>query len=300
MTEAGRVVKTFPRAARSRRRCGALALLGVALLSGALLYPTMERGIPYGRAGRDTLLLDVYRARTAGPHPAVVLIHGGGWSGGDKSGYGGLGRLLALCGYVAFSIDYRVAPEHPYPAALDDCQRAVRWIRANAGAYDVDPHRIGALGHSSGGHLAALLGVRDTRHTGEADLAPYSSRVQAVVSVYGAYDLERLWSETPALRKTLAAWLGGAPGRRGAAYREASPRLLVDGRSSAFLIVHGSADRVMPVGQARTMHQALRDTGVESRLVVLPGQAHGWATVSPSGWSTNTALLGFFRDRLRP
>lgn len=285
---------------RLRRRRRAAALAVVALLSAVLLFPTKEGDVSYGRAGRQVLLLDVYRPRTPGPHPAVVLIHGGGWSGGDKSGYRGLGRLLALCGYVTFSINYRVAPEHPYPAALDDCQRAVRWIRANSAAYDIDPNRIGAVGHSSGGHLAALLGVRDTRANGEADLARYSSRAQAVVSIYGAYDLEQLWSRTPALRKTLAGWLGGAPDRRSSEYRDASPRLLVDSRSSPFLMVHGSRDRVMPVEQARVMHQALRAAGVESRLLVLPGQAHGWATLSPSGWSTYAALLGFFRDRLRP
>ena len=110
--------------------------------------------------------MDVYLpAGFAGPRPAVELIHGGGWQGGDKGFYAPLGRALAARGFVAFSVNYRLTPAARYPAQADDVQRAARWVRARAGEYHLDPARLGALGDSAGGHLALILGTRDTRTT---------------------------------------------------------------------------------------------------------------------------------------
>jgi acetyl esterase/lipase len=266
------------------------------LLAFGLCKPSVRTNVVYGQADGEPLLLDVYQPKSPGPHAAVLLIHGGGWIEGDKRGYEGTGTLLALAGYVAFSINYRLARKHPYPAALDDCQRAARWVRAHAAAYHVDPARVGALGNSAGGHLAALLGVRDTRDNQDPELAEYGSRVQAVVDYYGATDLERLWR--PDRSVGLEAFMGGPPAGREGRYREASPATWADRASAPFLMLYGTEDHQVPPEQARLMDGALRRHGVESTLLLFPGAGHGWPTGSRHGWRSLTATLTFLGRHL--
>src|SRR5262249_30853671 len=153
--------------------------------------------VEYGEAGGEKLLLDVYRPAEQSPgvkYPAVILIHGGGWRGGDRraSLEATLGSALAERGYVAFSGEYPLVKPSPpgkgrvngYPAAIDDCRRAVRWVREHAAEYGIEAARLGAVGDSAGGHLVSLLGTTDV--DGET-----SSRVQAVVDIYGPVDLTR-------------------------------------------------------------------------------------------------------------
>src|SRR5215211_6598764 len=128
----------------------------------------LERGVIYGVVGGEPLLLDIYQSSArADLRPAVMLTHGGGMWTGSRSHMEHPARQLAQAGYVAFSVDYRLvnaaAGQHRWPAQLDDVQRAVRWVRAHAATYGVDPGRVGAFGWSAGGQLAALLGTRDTR-----------------------------------------------------------------------------------------------------------------------------------------
>ena len=179
------------------------ALLASAALSPALLArataqeatpvaPIQERDVVYGEVAGEELLLDDWRPPPRElPRPAMVVIHGGGWTEGfgDRTDFVLPSFELAKAGYVVFNIAYRLLPEHPWPAQLDDVQRAVRWIRANAATYGVDPQRIGSYGHSSGGHLAAFLGVRDTRDNSDPALAAFSSRVACVVDLAGDVDL---------------------------------------------------------------------------------------------------------------
>src|SRR5215472_6195013 len=114
--------------------------------SGAV---SVQQDVPYGEAGGEKLLLDLYLPADSGsrPRPAVVLLHGGGWSGFDKSTMRGMGNFLARCGFVAASVDYRLfhGNQNHWPVQLDDVQLAVRWLRANAGKYNIDPHHIGAF-----------------------------------------------------------------------------------------------------------------------------------------------------------
>lgn len=153
---------------------------------------SVQDDIPYTVRNGQPLLLDVYQPAglATGPRPAVVLIHGGGWTSFDKGTMRGMAQVLARSGFAAFSVDYRLlqGTENRWPAQLDDVQSAVRWVRANASKYDVNPDRIGAFGHSAGGQLAALLGMEETRDNSDPLLAAYSSRVQAVVDVSGPSD----------------------------------------------------------------------------------------------------------------
>ena len=153
---------------------------------------SVHENVAYGAINGHDLLLDVYEPADSGAHPrpAVLLIHGGGWTSFDKSTMRNMGKFLARSGIVAFSVNYRLLQgrDNRWPAQLDDVQRAVRWVRANAAKYRVDPEHIGAFGHSAGAQLAALLGMEDTRENSDAALAKYSSRVQAVVDVSGPTD----------------------------------------------------------------------------------------------------------------
>ncbi|HTE19364.1 MAG TPA: alpha/beta hydrolase [Armatimonadota bacterium] len=265
---------------------------------GATAETRVEHDVVYGEPEGHKLLMDIYRPDAPGPHPAVILVHGGGWLGGSKAGHEGTGRMLARNGYVACAINYRLAPAFPDPAAFDDCQRAVRWIRAHAEQYGVHRKRVGALGDSAGGHLVALIGVRGTRDNSDPALARFSSRPQAVVSLYGAHELVRMWDIEMAHRP-LTAWLGGAPQGREKRYAEASPASMVTRKAPPFLILHGDKDAVNPEEQSHLLHDALRRHGVDSTLLILEGAGHGWAPESPHGRQAEAAVLQFFGKHLR-
>ncbi|MCA1596841.1 MAG: alpha/beta hydrolase, partial [Chloroflexi bacterium] len=162
------------------------------------------RDVQYGEAGGQKLLLDVYVPW--GPsmdRPAILFIHGGSWMGGDKGDYHSFALKMASRGYVGFAVNYRLANKwgNKWPAQIDDVQRAVRWVRAHARQYGVDPDRVGAIGESAGGHLVAMLGVTDTWNNSDPALAGYSSRVNCVVDLFGPTDF---WL-TPADKETKGA-----------------------------------------------------------------------------------------------
>jgi acetyl esterase/lipase len=214
------------------------------------------------------------------------VIHGGGWTEGfgDRTDFVLPSFELAKAGYVVFNIAYRLLPEHPWPAQLDDVQRAVRWIRANAATYGVDPQRIGSYGHSSGGHLAAFLGVRDTRDNSDPALAAFSSRVACVVDLAGDVDLNIPYgdSESNAL---IIRFLGGTADEVPDAYRDASPISWVGEDSAPFLILHATHDEWVPVAHARGMEAALHEAGVTVVYYEDPEAVHitslTWQYVAP-------------------
>jgi acetyl esterase/lipase len=204
-----------------------------------------------------------------GPRSGVVLIHGGGWTSLDKGTMRGMAQVLARSGFVAFSVDYRLlqGAENRWPAQLDDVQSAVRWVRANASKYDVNPNRIGVFGHSAGGQLAALLGMEETRDNSDPVLAAYSSRVQAVVDVSGPSDFTS--QHDPDGDAFLANLFGTDYSKNPALWREASPVFHVSKASAPFLIVHGSLDNQVPIAQSEELLERLRQAGVPAALVKL-------------------------------
>jgi acetyl esterase/lipase len=203
----------------------------------------------------------------------VILIHGGGWRGGERSSERPVAEALARAGIVALAVDYRLATDSTskYPAQLDDVQRAVRWTRAHAAELGIDPTRIGAFGHSAGGHLAALLGTRETRIHADPELAAYSSRVSCVVDTAGPADFTdpahpAVW---PAHQHLVTFWLGAPREEAPDRYRDASPLAHVGPDSARFLILHGTRDEFVPIDQSRRLHAALRAAGVEATLIEL-------------------------------
>ncbi len=260
---------------------------------------SVEQDVSYGTDGHP-LLLDVYQPEgdASTPLPAVVLIHGGGWTSFDKSTMHGMGTFLARSGFVAFSVDYRLlhGTENLWPAQLDDVQRAVRWIRANAAKYHVDAHHIGAFGHSAGAQLAALLGMEDTRDNSDPALAKYSSKVQAVVDVSGPSDFTT--NRDPDGDAFLAAFLGGTYAQHPKVWEDASPVFHASKNNSPFLIVHGTQDSNVPMAQARELADKLKQAGVPVTLVTVE-DAHTFRTPEAR---KRLALesLAFFMQYLRP
>jgi acetyl esterase/lipase len=251
--------------------------------------------VTYGEADSEELILDVYQpAASDTALPAVILIHGGAGMFADRSVEADRAQGLAANGYVAFNIDYRLFDEgkHPWPAQLDDAQLAVRWIRANAATYNVDPDRICSLGHSFGGQLAGLLGVRDTAEDSDVELGEYSSKVACVVSIAGGMDPTRPYLDDANDASLRAIFYGGIPNETMAVRLDASPLAHVSADSAPFLIFHGADDENTSVDESREMVDALHHAGVEVVYAEYPHATHfywisffevtgSWNTVAP-------------------
>jgi acetyl esterase/lipase len=232
---------------------------------------SVHENVAYGSVNGHDLLLDVYEPAetSAHPRPAVLLIHGGGWSSFDKGTMRNMGKFLARSGFVAFSLDYRLlqGTDNRWPAQLDDVQRAVRWVRENAAKYGVDPDHIGAFGHSAGAQLAALLGMEDTRDNSDGSLAKYSSRVQAVVDVSGPTDFTT--NREPDDETFLGNFFGGDFATHPELWRDASPVFHVAKNDAPFLILHGTQDTDVPIAQAEELYAKLQAAGVPVQIVKL-------------------------------
>jgi acetyl esterase/lipase len=269
------------------------ALLAVSILAPALTLVRWATGqrvlqdsvatdvaIPYGEAGGRVQLLDVYSPpQRERPRPAVLVIHGGGFVGGSRADADIVtaARRLAQAGYVAFAIDYRLVdltqPGPAWPAPLADVQRAVRWVRAHAPTYGVDPECIGAYGVSAGAGLAAHLGVRESPEPAKDHLAAFSSRVRCVVALAGPMD-GTIPPANPSDVDVAQALFGGTPTQVPAIYRDASPTAQVDPASAPFLVVHGVHDTVVPVAHARRLVTALQEAGIAVDYVEDPDAGH--------------------------
>ena len=237
----------------------------------------MERDVEYGKAGETSLKLDVIRPRDAGktPRPAIVYVHGGAWCMGDKAeGINKLKPLVESGDYVGFTVNYRLSTVAPWPAQTHDCKAAIRWIRANAQQYHVDPKRIGVYGNSAGGHLVCMLGVSGDREELEGDNGTpgVSSRVICVVNKWGPTDLLTAGFEDP------QDWqiIGGTPEERPDLAKSASPLYYVNRHCPPFLHFYGTNDPIVHYNsQAVPFHKSLRKAGVDSTLATMVGAGHG-------------------------
>jgi acetyl esterase/lipase len=285
---------------------GFLALAG---LSGARERPVpegvrVERDVEYARVGDRVLTLDLYLPEEAeGPRPVVVWIHGGAWWAGSKDN-APAARLLATKGYAVVSVDYRLTGQATFPAQIADCKAAIRWVRAHAERYGLDPDHIGAWGSSAGGHLVALLGTAgdvaewDGAAGGHGEV---SSRVQAVCDFYGPADLAGMPDRQAAAPDSPVARLLGAPAsERRAEARRASPVSYVSEDDPPFLIVHGEEDRTVPIAQSERLHEVLQRAGVETTLVRVAHGGHGFGPASdPSRAEIAGRVLCFFDQHLK-
>ncbi|MDF2445390.1 MAG: alpha/beta hydrolase [Moraxellaceae bacterium] len=208
------------------------------------------------------LYLPAGSAPSVGEYPVVLLLHGGAWRSGDKASMRGLGQVLADRGYVAMSINYRLAPGARYPAPLQDMQQAVRWLQQHAGEYRLDMGRLAAWGYAAGGHLAALLAVQPP-----SDLPS----LRVVVAGGAPMDL-RAWPE--AGDASVTSFIGGSVADIPALYDQASPITFVRPGLPPFFLYHGTEDQVVSPSQAAGFAAALGDAGVAVELTWLQGLDH--------------------------
>lgn len=246
---------------------------------------SITRGIAFAETADGPLALDLYTPRDGGEErlPVVVWLHGGGWLQGDRSNLPrDLARTLVGRGYAVASVSYRLSSTAPFPAQIYDVKAALRFLRANAAPLGLDPERIGIMGVSAGGHLAALAGTTQGRPRFEGDvggeaLAAFSSRVGAVVNYFGPTDLTSLAVDGSGgdVERLLEALLGGDLSERRRLARDASPIAWVSADAAPMLHVHGTRDELVPFEQSERMHAALRGAGVASVLRPVPGAGHG-------------------------
>lgn len=265
--------------------CVSVMLGGSAARGGEV---TVEENVTYGKGGDTELQLDLARPAGDGPFPAIIFIHGGGWYQGNREGYKSDIREAAERGYVAATISYRLmefdrgnkemtTATPAFPAQIHDAKAAVRWLRANAEAYHVDPNRIGVTGGSAGGHLSLLLGLTDPQSDleGEGGNRGVSSRVQAVVNFFGPTDMASC-HDASSVAWIFRLFMGGTPGEAAAAYEAASPVTYVSSDDVPVLTLHGDQDALVPIAQAKMLDERMRAAGVIHKLVIFEGQGHGF------------------------
>lgn len=246
--------------------------------------PTVERNVIYGMVSGAALLLDVHRpAKSNGL--GILFISGSGWQASTEYGAAPLkeqqigiwGPPLTAAGYTVFALNHRAAPRFHYPAAIDDVQRAIRFVRFHAKDYGIDPARLGGVGGSSGGHLIGLAAMlASPGHVTDTDpVNRESAALQAIVLRAPLLDLKSI--DTVEGIAFVTSFMEAPPSQASAsaAYAAASPVTHVTDRSPPTLLIHGDADVLVPLSQSTSMQALLGKSGVPVKLVVVPGGVHG-------------------------
>ena len=250
-------------------------------------------------------IVDIYVPATPGPHPLILYIHGGGWVGGHTRHSGALADFprvlasLAAEGFTVASLEYRLADEARFPAQLQDSNAALRFLRANAAQYKIDPSRAGIWGGSAGGHLAALTATT-CKDTTLDPKAANDGCVQAAATWYGVFDFSALRGGNDSAGQRLLGCEGPCPADRLAAV---SPVAHIDRNSPPFLLIHGDDDKVVPVSQSHLGEAALKKAGVPVASIYIPGVDHSFVGKTPEATRDATlqavnATFDFFHDKL--
>lgn len=272
------------------------------------LHPIqVKKGIVYGTADGQKLMLDMARPKDGGPYPLVVLMHGGAWRYGSRADLSRNGRdangkplpsiieTVAAHGYVAVSVGYRLAPKYKFPAQLEDVRTAIDFLHDHAKEYDIDPDRIAVGGFSAGAHLALLEGLEDPKvKGGNGDTPP---RVKAVISFFGPTDLS-LYKASPGLEDAYFVPVFGKNGKIAPdVYKKASPITYVSRDDPPVLLVHGTLDFIVPIIHSEHLYKKLKDAGVDAEMITVPGGGHGWGGATAK--KTTLDAIKFLDEHLK-
>jgi acetyl esterase/lipase len=266
-------------------RMSSLALAALPLLLTGCMTNAPASGPPYAVSTQSNLAYgplpaergDLYRPKGVANPPIVLVIHGGGWVAGDRSGSTALAQLLAQGGLAAFNIDYRLAnaasPDTRWPAQIIDARRAVRWLRSHAAGLGIDAAHMGAIGDSAGAHLALLLGVLPAAMPdAQAELNPEQSpNVSAVADLFGPTDVATLPPWVQGIYPALFGTQSPAPDL----LASMSPLPRITQASASVLIIQGDADAIVPPAQSQRLADTLGSQGVPTEMVLYSG-GHGF------------------------
>ncbi len=268
--------------------------------SVALPIPAGDFEAEYGKTyvERETgpLKADLYIPRTAGPHPGVLVVHGGAWKMGTRAQLSGVAQLLAKAGFSTVAISYRLAPQSKFPAQIEDCKEAVRWMREHAADLKLDPTRVGGFGYSAGAQLVALLGTTDAEDGLEGVDDPRglpSTRLQAVVGGgtpcdFRAFPIDEQW---------LGFWLGGSRREVPDQYRLASPAAFVSADDPPMFFFHGEKDDLVPLNLPQGMCECMKGAGCSAELYVVPQIGHTAAAMDRTAVEKS---IEFLAQHLKP
>lgn len=272
---------------------------------------TVRNDVTYATVDGQKLQLDIAVPKGDGPFPCVVCLHGGAWKYGSRKDLSrgnvfydfGLDRkplieILAERGFVAATVSYRLAPANKFPAQVQDVKTAIRYLRENAAAYRIDKAKVAACGFSAGGHLAALVGCADDGGPFDGDLYPkQSGRVSCVVNFFGPADLT-LYCETPGIEKAyFVPLLGYTSKEKMEAYRKASPVEYVSKDDPPFMLIHGTADLLVPILHSERLFKKLTECGVPTEMLTMPGRGHGWTGQAAA--DTTEKMIAFLHKQLQ-
>ncbi len=277
------------------KRLGLLTVLLAVTLHAAdpkpFSMPGLKQDIEFAKAGDVSLTLDAFVPEGEGPFVTCILVHGGGFTKGDKHSFiKPLFEPLSKAGFTWFTINYRLAPQHRWPACAEDVASAIRWVKAHAADYKVDVNRIALIGESAGGHLVSWAGV-----TGEGD-----TRVAAVVPFYPPQDLV-----VQVTRRNALGGLGGLIGTEelnDAAWRklaDISPIHHIKPGLPPFLQIHGDADTTVPISQSTTFEAKMKAAGNACETIIVKGGVHGMDGWEKLGSDYQAQMIAWLRKTLK-
>ena len=254
--------------------------------------PALRTDIEFAKVGDVSLTLDAFVPEGAGPFPTCILVHGGGFVRGDKQSYiKPLFEPLSTAGFAWFTINYRLAPQHRWPACAEDVETAIRWVKAHAKDYKVDIGRIALIGESAGGHLVSWVGTR----------AKEDTRVAAVVPFYAPHDLELQVKHRNMLGESMTALLGLTDLNDDAwkRLREVSPSSYVHKGMPPFLLIHGDKDPTVPFEQSPRFQKQMKDMGNQCDLITIPDGVHGMGSWDKLNSDYRVQLIAWLKTTLK-
>ncbi len=264
--------------------------------------------LPVGQGGDVQLLATTFRPKnSAGILPAILFIHGGGWRSGKH--YNVFAAWMAERGYFVASIDYRLSQQAKWPAQIEDCKLGVRWLRANAANFGIDPNHIGVFGTSAGGHLTACVALLDDPQLeGQGGYPGVSSKVAAAAAFCPPTDLTGDWLPGSPPPSWVQDLIGAPITEKPEAWKQASPALNVKAGAPPFFIAHGTNDTHVPPTQGEKLRKALEEKGVPVEYVTIKKGIHDFfvnpstaeSTIEPSREDIMRKLLAFFDRHLKP